>query len=127
MSTKDEEILDYPQRPEKKLKEFKLVRILALACFILALLFRFFNWPGHVSLIIAGAVLFMIWSVLRYFSLPVKTWSERIYLPGRILLVSGLTIRYSTYWAFDKYLVYAGLGLFLIGLFISFREKPESF
>lgn len=126
MSSEDSEILDYPNRPKKNAREYKLVRILALSAFILALAFRLFQWPGHVSLIIIGAGLFLVWSILRYMALPKKPLSEKLYLPGRILLVSGLTIRYSTFWIYDKYLVYVGLLLFLTGLLISFRESPEN-
>ena len=123
MSPQNQEILDYPETPRKEVKEFKLIRILALASFIVALFMRFMHWPGHVYLIIAGALFFMLWSVLRFIYLEQKTLSEKIYLPGRILLVSGLTIRYSTYWLYDKYLVYIGLVLFVLGVFFSFREK----
>lgn len=119
----EEEILDLPVKEEEKRKEYRLLRISSLLLFILALFFRLMKWQGHAWLLVLGAATFLVWSVFRFIALKEKTLSEILYLPGRFLLIGGLTIRYTLYWPYDKYLVYSGMLLFLLGLLASFRGR----
>ncbi len=123
MNQFEEEILDLPDSTTEELEESKWMRILALAFFILAFLLKLFSWPGHAWCIIGGSFFFLMWSVLRFLKMTQRPRSEYFYLPARLFLVSGLCIRYLGHWQYDSWLVYTGLGLFMIGWILNINDK----
>lgn len=120
---KEEDILDLPEQMEEAPPDYKVLRFAALACFLLALVARFDDWPYQAALILTGTLLFLLWSVLRFMGFRNKKAYEYFYFPARLLLVSGLAIRYLSYWKYDQYLVYTSLSLFLIGFIVSMRDR----
>jgi len=123
MQVSEDEILDLPERKTQNREEFKWVRVLALLFFILALTLKFIDAPGHLLSILAGSFFFILWAILRFVKLPKKELSEYFYLPARLLLVSGLSIRYIWHWKFDYLLVYTGLAFFVVGWILTLRAK----
>lgn len=125
MDQYEEEILDLPDSSTEVLEESKWMRILALAFFIIAFVLKLLNWPGHGWCIIAGSFFFLLWSTLRFIKMNHRPRSEYFYLPGRLFLITGLCIRYLSHWHYDSWIVYTGLGLFIIGWILNMNDKSQ--
>ena len=124
MTEQTDDILDLPEKSERKIDRFKGVRIAALGSFIIALFLRNMAWPWHPLFIVLGSAFFLIWAGLRFYHMKNRRRSESLYLPARILLISGLSIRYLGYWQYDYLLVYSGLALFVLGWIFAWKERP---
>lgn len=104
----------------------KYVRYIAVLCFIIGLLLRLGGSRFTSEFLVAGGVFFIVWSVGRLISRYRYSKLEWLVFPGRVLLVSGLVIRYLSDWSVAVWLVLTGLILWSSAIMLSLNPDKES-
>jgi hypothetical protein len=105
-----------------KLTWLTFLRYLAVLSFIVGLLMRLESDTRASAFLIAGTVIFVVWSAGRFLSRYRYSKLEWLIFPGRVLLISGLFLRYFSDWRYAIWLVLAGLFLWSFAIMLSINS-----
>jgi hypothetical protein len=115
-----------PETPKVEGAWMKYVRYLAVLCFIIGLLLRLGGGSFTSEFLMAGGMFFIVWSTGRFLTRYRYSKLEWLVFPGRVLLISGLVMRYLSDWSIAVWLVLAGLVLWSSAIMLSFNSGKET-
>ncbi|WP_306641675.1 hypothetical protein [Sanyastnella coralliicola] len=122
MEQEEDDILDMPEAPRDKSKEYFNLRMISTIAIAVGLVFRLQHWPYSSTILIFGAAGWTIWNFLDLFAQKKPKLWRYAYFVGRLALVSSIFLLFLTRLEYMKYFLAVAGVAFLVG----FATAPKS-